>query len=617
MPLPSQLNNPLFPLPADYPELSEEGQRIARVNVCSSWWDVNQPKRVIADPAAFIIGFRAWKEWYRKGWKGNHQKYTLKSPPMHDKWVRDVAHNPHIIITAFRRSAKTFFFGEELPEFLISTCPHFPLQYTSSTQPLTEKQIRAVRHDLATNELLIRDFGKLQPTRKSGLVWTQEYIELTNGSSMKAVSSDQAQRGTSQASLRPKCGILDDPEIDSHLKNPRLREDWGEWYFQVYSPCFEPWALRIWANTLLDARAWATKAKNKEDERFYHWHSTQYDMLYMDEEGKLQSQWPDLISVEDALASAGRGKKGVMGYGREVFSKEFLNDPTSAAKGAFEYERDRHSYQWVGDTDDTKSLLLPDGRLESYKDLEARSICFIGTDLSLGTSSQSDFSSVIAARLDDRGILWVLEAWEDRCKPIDALYRALDMGKFWGASTLGIERIAFEQIAIDLLQDEIDARRMRGDYAPDLHVVKRGGGASKETRILGIGYRFRKDLIRIPIAGASPLAFGGGSASLEEQIQYFTETAKSLKYDDHLDSLVLIQEICNHIGGVLPGGAAPNPMDEFLKSAEKMGLPKTWLVDDPKNRMKLIQERAARKEIIVPDEMGCLLMGGGELWYDD
>ncbi len=33
----SRLNNPYYPLPADYPELDDDGQRLARVNACRQW----------------------------------------------------------------------------------------------------------------------------------------------------------------------------------------------------------------------------------------------------------------------------------------------------------------------------------------------------------------------------------------------------------------------------------------------------------------------------------------------------------------------------------------------------------------------------------------------------
>ena len=56
-------DNPLYPLPADYMELSEEGQRLARVNACRMWTDTkNRTPKEISE--AFVAAVRFFDLWY-------------------------------------------------------------------------------------------------------------------------------------------------------------------------------------------------------------------------------------------------------------------------------------------------------------------------------------------------------------------------------------------------------------------------------------------------------------------------------------------------------------------------------------------------------------------------
>lgn len=618
LPLPPKTaDNPLWPLPKDYEKLPPELKKDARIQAVSSWWDPAQPKNIIADPEAFIIGFRFFKEYYRKGWEGNRQKYILKSPPMHDKWIRDIAYHRHILITGYRSSGKTFVVGEELPEFLILTRPHTPVTYTSAADDLTNKQVRAVRMDLLTNKRIVDDFGIQKPQIGSGKVWAKEQIELRNGSSMTAISAEQRQRGITSLSLRPYFQILDDWEVDKRLRNPELRADAEDWLFEVFFPCAVPWAWRIWTNTLLSIRSWSMQFSEGTEKRSKHWHISRYDMLYYDDGGNLCSSWPDYISVADALASASVGTAGIIGYGQKVFSKEFMNDPTARTDGAFDFDPDKHGFYWISkDGKRTIKECSTDKEID-YEDFEGKSFGVVGVDLALGTVG-GDYSAIVATRLDRSGVLWCLEEYAAREKPVDVLYEALRMAEFWNADILAIERVAFEQIAIDLLQSEIDHRRLEGRYTPEINVVKRGGGEKKEIRILGLQYRFRTDTIKIALKGTYPARFGQGMPGLEEQIIHFSgDSRRSLRYDDLLDALVCCQDTLKHLGVQPESTKRDDPLAE-LRDQRSLGVSPCGagtLPVDALRRERLKDLNQPERDVDL-DEINSAVMGDVSEWSE-
>ena len=58
----SQEDNPFYPLPVDYPELTPEGQRKARINACQLWTAKDKTPKELAE--AFAAGLRFFDLYY-------------------------------------------------------------------------------------------------------------------------------------------------------------------------------------------------------------------------------------------------------------------------------------------------------------------------------------------------------------------------------------------------------------------------------------------------------------------------------------------------------------------------------------------------------------------------
>jgi len=565
--LPPREGNPNFPLPPDYHELTSDGARDARLALCRSWWSSSDQRRLITDPDAFYWAFRFWKAWYRKRSKWNQPKYTDRDPPIHSALVRMFARNPLLVVTCFRGAGKTMLFGEEIPEFILLNRPATPIQYTSSTQPLSDKQVRAVKMDLMHNEQILADYGKMKPPPSTGLRWSSDGIELVNQSSMYSISVDSSQRGTTQMSLRSLLQILDDWETDEGVKNHKILAEYENYLFNVFFPCADPRAWRIWTNTLLDERAWAMRALTRSDKRFVTWETCNrfQKVWYLDERGEYQSWWPDRFPVRDLKIlqsdgdDLGEESKGRLAIGRIAFEQEFLNNPSARGGSAFHINREIHGFCWEGTPDDPVVRELHTNTSTPLRTLLQGARVGVGVDISLGLSKSSDLSAVVSGLLDTSDRLIVLGAWIDRERPVDVIGRAMRTAEFWRAGVLGVERVVFEQVLVDQLDTEIRNRRRMGLYAPDLFVrVKAGSRETKPQHLLSIQYRFlsRPTKILIPADTHIPShEMFAVPETLWGQLERVQSDGRSSTHDDGPDALVTLHEAL--FGVVSPPSAPP------------------------------------------------------------
>lgn len=98
-----------------------------------------------------------------------------------------------------------------------------------SSEGLGEDIIGDIREQFETNYLLTEMFGDLIPggsgMGEAGKHWRQKSLQLTNGCSIKTLTKDQPIRG-----LRPTLIIVDDPQEKKDVKNPRIAEEYLEWF---------------------------------------------------------------------------------------------------------------------------------------------------------------------------------------------------------------------------------------------------------------------------------------------------------------------------------------------------------------------------------------------------
>jgi len=86
-------------------------------------------------------------------------------------------------------------------------------------------RLRAIKHELETNELLIEIYGDLR-----GSTWGVERLVLANGACAQAFGRGQSLRGVKHLDIRPDLVFADDVEEDEHVRTPEARQLTLNWF---------------------------------------------------------------------------------------------------------------------------------------------------------------------------------------------------------------------------------------------------------------------------------------------------------------------------------------------------------------------------------------------------
>lgn len=103
-----------------------------------------------------------------------------------------------------------------------------------ATRALGEEIIGDIREELEANELIQFIFGDLVPKSSAaakGKKWRGRELQLLNGSEIKSISKNEPIRGK-----RPTKIIVDDPEENSDVKNPKIAREFYYWMFTAVYP---------------------------------------------------------------------------------------------------------------------------------------------------------------------------------------------------------------------------------------------------------------------------------------------------------------------------------------------------------------------------------------------
>ena len=189
-------HNQYFPLPADYAELSLDGQKEARLAVLH-----NQ-----STPLNLVLAWDAFRRIYLAGAGRLFYKNSFEeSPEFHAQMVFDLGSHGRNAQAAPRGSAKSTVIGLEVPLLLAITRPHYEMTLGLATDRLVEERFDKLIQQFVENELILQDFGEMKPPR-GRKIWNHHQLSLMNGAIIKGLSVMGKKRGG-----RPRLFILDDP----------------------------------------------------------------------------------------------------------------------------------------------------------------------------------------------------------------------------------------------------------------------------------------------------------------------------------------------------------------------------------------------------------------------
>ena len=305
-----QENNPFYPLPADYPELTDEGQRKARTNACRLWTAKDKSQKEISE--AFAASMRFFDLYYLHADQKVdfdplfYDDTPLETPVFHYDILKQWASSPRNICIAPRGSAKSYLVRKACMLRMISR-PMFTILYATSTNDNARGTGQALKDQFQHNQRLHDDWNpefpdnRLVPKRGEAPFGT-EMMQLRNGSWLRAISAESRQRGG-----RPRRYVLDDPEYDPKASTSMslIRQYMDDLLFKVVLPMVMRAGCGVdWLATFVSRRHYAWHALQTEqnlageqvasDPRFNLWSRMIVRAAYEGDKGELISCWPDM-----------------------------------------------------------------------------------------------------------------------------------------------------------------------------------------------------------------------------------------------------------------------------------------------------------------------------------
>jgi predicted phage terminase large subunit-like protein len=328
-------------------------------------------------------------------------------------------------------------------------------------------ELQSIRHELETNEKLIRDFGDLV-----GRPWGKSEITTANNAKIDVLGTGQKLRGRRHKQYRPDLIVADDLENDETVLSPTQRRKVKTWYARavekagdpqtctficlgtlIHYDCFQAWIMERpgvrarkykallkhadnqdlwteWENRQLDLHD-----ENREvtAERFYR--ANREDML----DGSIVA-WEDRFPYYTLRLMQLGEKQHIHGKKVHAFSAEMQNEPISDEERLFRTIR-----YWHWENRKGIAHLVPD---DAGRAVPIRTCRLWGAvDPSLGEGHTGAFSAIIEILVSRDNLMFVVHAHIERMHPdriIDYIEQRL---RFWSQ-----QRMAFSGFAVEVNQ---------------------------------------------------------------------------------------------------------------------------------------------------------------------
>ena len=243
--------------------------------------------------------------------------FSQESPEFHHELL-DEANKPGInALAAPRGFAKSTLVttAETLRRVVFGITP-FQI-VVKETQDAAVDEVAAVQVELEENPRLLADFGAM---KKRGN-WEDGDFTTTTGCRVLALGSGQSIRGKKHRQHRPGRVVVDDPEKDKQVKNPRLVRERVDWLLQAVFPSLEPDAgILTWLGTLISKRGGLAVLQKMESVNARIWSA-------IDKAGR--SLWEKRFPIE-------RLKQIRTTVGSKAWRTEYMNEPADDPDATFQ-----------------------------------------------------------------------------------------------------------------------------------------------------------------------------------------------------------------------------------------------------------------------------------------
>jgi len=371
--------------------------------------------------------------------------FTQSSPPFHKQLLKEASRPGINGLAAPRGFSKSTLitFAETLRLAVFGIIP-FQIIVKENKDAATD-EVASIQLELEENPRIAGDFGKM---KKRG-DWEEGDFTTTNGCRVLALGIGQSIRGKKHRQHRPGRIVIDDPEKDKHVKNPRLVKEQVDWVMEAVYPSLDPeGGIVTWLGTMMSKRGGLARLQGKEKVRSKIWAA-------IDKKGR--SLWParfPLSKLKEIRALVGS----------KAWRQEYMNAPGDDPDATFQ--------EWM---------------IKKYKESEVADAVILGTysacDPSLRESTKHDFKAIINIRVaaQFRGMkgpfYLITKAWV-RHTTLDRMFDEL----FLVNEQLHPSRMALEtQSWQELLMRDI--RRLEADKNIRLPILPMTNKVAKKARI--------------------------------------------------------------------------------------------------------------------------------------
>jgi hypothetical protein len=244
------------------------------------------------------------------------------TPPFHDEltelWHSGVS---KVLTLAFRGGGKSTLAEEALVLAAAMKLVRNVLIIGSNSDRANDR-LRAIKHELETNELLIELYGDLR-----GPVWNEGRIVLANGACIQAFGRGQALRGVKHHDARPDFCFVDDVEEEEHVRSPEARQETLRWFMTELGPALDNHARLRVAATPLDREALPMVLARQSG-----WITKVYPIEYKDQQGERRATWPSRFPQSWIDARRQEFDEAGMAH---AYAQEYLCQPEDPASKVF------------------------------------------------------------------------------------------------------------------------------------------------------------------------------------------------------------------------------------------------------------------------------------------
>lgn len=575
LPLRSE-GNILYPLPADYLELTRDGARQARVNACRQWL-IKDKHRI----DRYIAAIRFFDDHYLHADYENdfdplfYDEDPMPTPRFHFEIMKMWALNRFNLVIAPRGSGKSYMTAKDMMLRLV-TRPTYSFIYATSTNDNAETMGNRVRGQLYDNQRLVDDFGpdwdgRLKP-KQGEAPRSTKYFQLTNGSWFRAISAKSKQRGG-----RPRRYRLDDPEYDPSASTSMvmLRQYMEELIFKIAMPMVMRSDVGMdWTATFVSRRHYAWHAmqvqetpdgrKSAVDSRYDFWHRMIVPAAIENKETKeIDSCWPHMWPRDDKeKIRLGRPKDQVTleglekRMGRNVFMSEYMAKPGEGDGSYFgSLNEDKHGWWYeevdeylatephkstakicwkrLGEEETTETFKVP------LKQFLRDCTVFMTMDTSYTAKSDSDYKVATVFAVTSKNERFVLDTWAGQTVESVLIKNALLLADKWRVRTIHPEYVS-RQVSLYQSLESIVATRANDlvgtQHLPKVVKLKRGI-ESKTAIIAALDLLFDHGKLKFPLFNRNKKPWRDMFAQIEE----FNPEAENggLQYDDLIDTVAM------------------------------------------------------------------------------